>query len=72
MSASPAILKGLAEALDDEDPGVQMAAAASLVEFGQKAIPVLIDRLETSDLQVSARISKVLQDIAAAEKRSSQ
>jgi len=72
MSASPAILKGLAEALDDEDPGVQMAAAASLVEFGQKAIPVLIDRLETSDLQVSARISKVLQDIAAAEKTSSQ
>src|SRR5437016_2512607 len=40
MGASPATLRGLAEALDDDDPGVRLAAAASLVEFGQSAVPV--------------------------------
>lgn len=72
MDVSPAILKGLAEALDDDDAGVRVAAAVSLIGFGPSAIPVLSDRLKKSDLQSSARISKVLRDIEVHDENSSQ
>ena len=72
MGASPEILNGLTQALDDDEPGVRIAAASSLVEIGQSAIPILSNRLKTSDLQASLRIHKVLQDIAAAEKANLQ
>jgi len=67
MEASPAILKRLAETLDDYDPEVRVAAAVSLIGFGQSAIPVLCDRLKTADQLRSERISKVLHEIEVSE-----
>jgi HEAT repeat protein len=72
MDPSPAILKGLAETLDDVEPEVRIAAAVSLIGFGERAIPVLSERLKTTDLKGSIRITNVLYQIAAARKNSSQ
>jgi HEAT repeat protein len=72
LESSPAILTGLAEALDDHAPEVRVAAAVSLIGFGQRAVQVLSDRLKTTDLQGYARITNVLYEIEVSEKNSSQ
>ena len=66
LQPSPAILKGLAATLDDTEPDVRMAAAVSLIGFGESSIPILHDRLKISDQQGATRITNVLKGIEAA------